>query len=346
MRPSPCPSLDLPVARCSRFDRARILVAAVLVSGCASLPVPPLRPGGVTAIPAGLANDRLPPAALRAGDRLIVSVTSGGESRERGAQVDARGELHVASGRDVQVGGLELEQAERRVNEAVRSTEKHAEVSLRMEAASRERISVLGALARPGYLTLRNGMRLVDMVAEAGGVLTVQAVADSPPIAVADMDRSVLVRDGRALPISFREALRGAPGHNVYIHPGDLLYVPLATDRSVSVFGQVAGPRALPHRAGMRLTEALSMAGGITSGGDKTDIRLVRGPAEAPKVYRSSLSAIVDGTQRDVVLAPGDVLFVQDDPAEDAGEVLRLLGPLASLGILVFTAWLITSSGI
>jgi polysaccharide export outer membrane protein len=274
----------------------------------------------------------------------MVAVTSGGRTRQHLAQVDARGDLHAASERDVRVAGLQLDDAEGRVTDAIRTREKDAEVNLHLALGLNQRISVLGALTRPGFVTLTPGMRVVDIVAAAGGVLTLRAAGRVPPAPVADLEGSVLLRNGRALPISVREALRGEPKHNVYIYPGDQLYVPLATDQLVSVFGQVRAPGVFLHRRGMRLTEALSEAGGITRGGDKTDVRLLRGPVTKPQVYRSNLSAIAEGTEHDVALAPGDVLFVQDHPMEDAGEVLGLLLPIFSVGIsALLVTFLVTS---
>ena len=91
------------------------------------------------------------------------------------------------------------------------------------------------------------------------------------------------------------------------------------------------------------MTEALSEAGGITIGGDTTDIRLVRGPVDKPEVYRASLRAIVDGEGSDTALQPGDVLFVTDHPSEDASEVLRLVTPLFAVGLAALTVFLIAS---
>jgi polysaccharide export outer membrane protein len=187
-------------------------------------------------------------------------------------------------------------------------------------------------------------MRVVDMIAAAGGVLTLRAAGRIPPVPVADLEGGVLLREGKALPISLRDALRGEPRHNVYVYPGDQLYIPLATDRFVSVLGQVGAPGIFMHRRGMRLTEALSAAGGITRGGDKTDVRLVRGPLEKPTVYRSSLAAIADGEEHDVALAPGDVVFVQDHPMEDAGEVFGVLAPLLTVGVMVLLVVLAATS--
>ena len=51
-----------------------------------------------------------------------------------------------------------------------------------------------------------------------------------------------------------------------------------------------------------------------------------------PIAYRASLSDLADGDGPDVRLLPGDVVFVEDKPLEDFGEVVSgLLAPFATL---------------
>lgn len=325
-----------------------VAALALLGGGCASLPVPPVMPNAGAARPAGLTRDEPASGAIRPGDQLSVEITSGKESHTTIGIVDARGDVHVTSGRDVAVAGLSLESAEQRVTAAVRTGDKFAEVDLQLATRPSQRVSVLGALRKPGYLELRPGMRVVDVVAAAGGLQAVvpagAKTSGRAPVPVADVESAVLVRDGKALPIDFEKALQGQTGHNVLVHPGDQVYVPYAAGQVVSVFGQVASPTVIAHRSGLRMTEALSAAGGLTVGGDKSDIRLLRGPPEAPKAYQASLRAIAKGEQHDVVLAPGDVLFVQDDPIEDIGEVVRLFGTIGAAAVGVLAVYLILAN--
>lgn len=329
---------------------------AGLLGGCASLPPPPASPPRSGPPLRGLADDHVPDGALRPGDRLNLEVTSGDEASVATGVVDARGYVHVTPGSDVEVSGLSLKSAEQRLGEVVHQRDRFAIIDLQFAARPTERVSVLGALAKPGYIELTPGMRVVDILAAAGGLLaesTSASTASSPAAPgrtaeagavaapVADLADAVLVRNGKALPIDFEQALRGAPGHNVLVHPGDQIYVPFAAGNLVSVLGQVGRPMVLAHRSGLRLTEALAAAGGLTEGGNASDIRLVRGPPDAPKVYRANLGAIASGSQHDAALAPGDVLFVTDDPIEDVREVLGLLAPLATIGFAVLLVYLV-----
>ncbi len=320
---------------------ALVVAFQVLAAGCASLPPLPAYPGGERPQgPLGLAEDRPADAALRAGDELVVESGTGEQRRQIRASVNAVGELHVDSGRDVPVAGLSLDRAEERVTEVLRHSDKFIEVNLVLSRRPSQRVTALGAVARPGQIEATPRMRVADVVAAAGGILMQADAGGMPALEVADLDRAALVRNGTALPIDMREALRAKPGHNVYVHTGDLVYIPFASMNTVSVLGQVNLPRVLPHRSGMRLTEALAAAGGLTLDGDKGDIRLVRGPVEAPRVFQASLADIADGEQSDAALAPGDVVFVEDHAFEDTAEVFELAAPVAAV-ILLVTAFLI-----
>ena len=122
---------------------------------------------------------------------------------------------------------------------------------------------------------------------------------------------------------------------------GDLLYVPFAAEHNVSVFGQVNGPIVIPYHSGLRLTDALAAASGVTVEGDKGDIRIIRGPIAKPEVFQASLAAIADGEQHDTVLAPGDAVFVEDSALEDMTEVFNIILPVLTFGIFAASIALI-----
>lgn len=325
--------------------QAALFVLCAVGMGCGGLPKAPRYPAPAASVGAqGLPDDGLEEPKLRPGDALVIEVGVGEEQQTREVVVDGRGELHVAAGQDVKVAGLSIAGAEARVTEVLRAADRFAEARLRFASGTRRQVSIIGALTRPGAIEFAPAMRVVDVLAAAGGVRTQAPRLDTPAYSVADLEGAVIVRDGIALPINLREAMAGTPGHNVYVRGGDYIYVPFATDDTVAVLGQVNSPQLLMHRNGLRLTEALSEAGGLTTGGDKSDIRLIRKRAgPRPKVYRASLRAIADGRTSDVVLAEGDVVFVQDDPAEDAAEVFDLIAPLATVMISALALFVVQS---
>jgi polysaccharide export outer membrane protein len=303
----------------------------VALAGCASLPPPPVPSDPITYVATGLQADPAPAFLLRPGDGVRVDgqTESGPQSWE--AILDAQGMVLFSGIGSANLGGLSLAQAESRVLALIRQRDRLATVTLFATATAGQRATVLGAVANQGSVPVAPNMRVAELIADSGGVLSSPDPVTSAPLSLADLERATLTRSGRQLPISVARAMLGDPRHNVFVHAGDHLFVPRREHGSVSIFGQVGAPGVFVHRSGLRMTEALALAGGITTGGDKSDIRLLRGPVEEPAVYRADLAAIVDGDGPDVSLQAGDVLFVTDDPIEDVGEVFGLLMPLAAL---------------
>jgi polysaccharide biosynthesis/export protein len=309
-----------------------LALGLLLLAGCASLPEPPRVARAWHETLPGVARDEHPQDQVRVGDRLVIAVSDGAGTAERTVWVEGNGRAHVSSGQDVAVAGVSVKSAEDRIIAAMRAQDRLAIVDIRLAVDSAQKAVVLGAVATPGHAEIAPAMRVSGLVASKGGLLQARSttsgrIAPSP----ADLGRARLLRNGVALPIDIERALLGEPGHDVLIHPGDVLYVPYASANGVAVLGMVGLPGMVPHRPRMRLTEALAVAGGVDPWGDKHDVRVVRGNVDAPVAYGTSLTDVVDQDGPDTALVSGDVVFVEDKPLDDFGEVLGLLAPFATI---------------
>ncbi|MDD9933054.1 MAG: SLBB domain-containing protein [Myxococcales bacterium] len=279
----------------------------------------------------GLPNDKPPPLTLYPGDTISVEIVSTETQAITGLVIDATGKVHLPLAGDVEVGGLGLTDTETRLKAALQKFDRLVVVNVQMTGRAGQRATVLGAVTTQGPVELIPGARVTDVVAGAGGPT---ATTSGPnQVVMADLAGAVLMRQGKVVPIDMRKALLGEPVHNVFVHPGDHIYVPPSVGANISMFGQVGSPQVFPHREGLRLTEALALAGGVTVGADKGDIRVIRGTLAKPKVYRASLSDVIDGDAHDVLLRPGDIVFVTDHPIEDFGEVMAVIAPALTLGL-------------
>jgi polysaccharide export outer membrane protein len=88
----------------------------------------------------------------------------------------------------------------------------------------------------------------------------------------------------------------------------------------------------MQHRPGMRITQALALAGGVMRDGNWGDVRVIRGDSEHPRVYQASVADIVDGRSPDVVLAPGDIVYVASAGHADLRDVMNSVAAFLSLG--------------
>lgn len=316
---------------------SRLFIAGIaglsLTAACRALPQAPTQPGGDPAFapPAavelpGLQDDPPAPYVMLPGDVVRLRIASVEPLELPDLVVDPSGRLHVPLAGDVVVGGLRLGEAEARIEEALHPRDRFAAVILSVTSPAGQRATVLGAVARPGVYELRPNARVSEGMALAGGPRTFDAEGESHELA--DLDGARVVRGGAALPISVRRALEGDPRHDIRLRAGDLLCVPPARGRRVVVLGEVRSPKVLPFRRGLRLTEALALSGGTTKDADGADVRVIRGPLSAPKVYRANLDALVAGEGGDVELAPGDIVFVTEHWFATATGVVNRLAPV------------------
>ncbi len=113
----------------------------------------------------------------------------------------------------------------------------------------------MGEVAKPGQYALTHPRRVLDLLAEAGGVVTGLAA-----------DEATLVRaDGSKLEIDLYELFRGALDRNVPLAPGDTLYVPRAAQ--FYIYGQVQRPGAYRLERRMTVSQGISAGGGLTPRG-------------------------------------------------------------------------------
>ncbi len=133
---------------------------------------------------------------------------------------------------------------------------------------------VIGEVRQPGAYMVRPGMRVLDLLAAAGG-LTPQAAGEAATLTRAGPDGRQEV-----LPVDLPELLRRPDSlDNVAVRAGDLLVVPTAGQ--LAVLGEVQRPGTVRHRSGMTVSEALAEAGGPTDEADLRRVWLVRGGADS-----------------------------------------------------------------
>jgi polysaccharide biosynthesis/export protein len=321
------------------ISRRTLLTALSLSLGCAAnLPRAPQRPEAADALfssperadPAGLDDDPPEPFALRPGDVLRLRAVSLDPLEVDRVEVDEAGWVNVPLAGAVAVGGLRLDVASQAIENSLRPYDRFARVVVTVAEANGHRVTVVGAVSHPGAFPLTPDARVADVIALAGGPRS--DTADGEISDLADLGGARVIRAGEALPVSVSLAMEGVVRHNVRVRAGDLVTVPPSRGRRVVVLGRVRSPKVLTWRDGLRLSEALAIAGGATDDGDDGDVRVVRGSLSAPRVYRASLTDLVNGRATDVALAPGDVVYVTEHWFAGAMQIVQRLSPLLAAG--------------
>jgi len=165
-----------------------------------------------------------------------------------------------------------------------------------------KRIVVLGQVNRPGAYELLEGQRVSDLIAAAGG-LTVRAAPE----------RGFIVRGSEQIPVDLKNVLAGNIEANVALRPGDMMVVPESQNR-IAVLGSVRAPGTFPLAEGMKLIDAVALAGGPTDRGTLSQVIIVRLEGKETKRIVANLDRAVSGqdVSQNQVLQSGDVVFVPE----------------------------------
>lgn len=192
---------------------------------------------------------------------------------------------------------------------------------------------ILGRVYKPGLYPLRYPLTLRGAIGESGGLITEvlrYRDIDRSLRTTANLDASFVVRDGKKLNIDFANLLFSADNSdNVYIKPGDYIYIAPREKQEVYVLGNVRTPRTVPFVKGLSLLGALANATGWESslrpyGPNLRRVIILRGSLCNPKVICADVKEILDGCGRDVFLCAGDIVFVTNKPFRLVREIIRL----------------------
>jgi len=246
-----------------------------------------------------------PYASYRIGPMDLVSVeVLEDDSLDAETRVTEAGTIELPHVDPVTVAGLTTHEAALALGKALEKYLQRATVTLRIIEYRSQPITLLGAVRKPGTLPFSGRWTLIDAVTEAGGLTETGG------------DILVLRRASNGLSdqilIDRRELLeRGNPDVNIPLFPNDLINVPVATDITVFLIGEVASPGAVVFRSTDRITllAALARAGGLTGrASNKVLVRRFESDAELRVNYKKLLA----GSQPDVELSDGDLIIVKE----------------------------------
>jgi len=230
---------------------------------------------------------------LGSGDLLHITVFDHPELMQD-ARVSDSGNITFPLIGQIQVAGLSTSDAEmlisRRLSEG--GYLRQPQVSIIVSEYQSQKAGVLGQVAKPGQFPLAQSQRVMDLLAQAGGVLS----------ETADEEITLVRADGTRVPINLKRLMDGQPDQNVAVQGGDTVYVPRAPQ--FYIYGEVQHPGTYKLTRNLTVSQAISMGGGLTPRGTERRAIVKRRDAAGKESKVSVGSADV--------LQPDDVLMIKE----------------------------------
>jgi len=229
---------------------------------------------------------------LGPGDLLHITV-SGYAEMATDVRVSQTGNITYPFIGEVQVANLSTQDVEGII--AKKLTDggfiRQPQVTVLVAEYQGQKISVMGQVEKPGQYPLTSRVKVMDLLAAAGG--TVPATA---------ADQATLLRkDGSKVVIDLQSLFDGDPAQNLNVSDGDTIYVPRAPQ--FYIYGEVQKPGMYRLERNMTVSRAISTGGGLTAKGSERRAVVKRRDAKGKEREIS-----VDGSTS---ILPDDVIFVK-----------------------------------
>jgi protein involved in polysaccharide export with SLBB domain len=160
------------------------------------------------------------------------------------------------------------------------------------------RVTLLGAVQKPGTYEIPIGSRVMDLLSQAGGLLP-----------TANMSNVSLNRKGEVLTLNLGKLWEGEMEQNPELQDGDLVLVPAS--QRIWVTGAVQRPGSFDYQPNMTVLDAISIAGGPRSleESDLSAVKIVSGDT----VRTVNLEAAFrTGALSVEPIRPGDIIIVPE----------------------------------
>ncbi len=213
----------------------------------------------------------------------------------------------------VMAEGLTQAEFGAKLTEALKRDYARPVVNVSLVEVRSRRYWILGRVFKPGIYPLRQPTTLLEAISASGGLFTSRFSGTTQELA--DLSNSIVIRDGDILPVDFSRLVKeGDTSQNIYLRNNDLVYLPSAATSTVLLLGAVAVPQAVGYKDSLTLVDCIAQGKGPAKEAYLDQVVIVRGTLAEPKAALVNLRAILTGTEPNVTLQPGDIVWIPRRP--------------------------------
>jgi polysaccharide biosynthesis/export protein len=293
--------------------------------------------------PSSVANAD-PEYRLGPGDLIEIAVF-GVDKFKNTLRISASGMIKVPLLDPVMAAGLTAAELEERLASLLDGDIiRHPQVAVFVREYKSQPVFVLGAVKSPGQYQLTQQLRLIDVLAMAGGVLPTavdtvviqrgpESVIQRAPESGGNDTSEGHSSSDEIIKIDLQALLgKGDLSQNIRVRGGDVVHIEERQSHVFYVIGEVnhAGAFPLPPKQPVRVTQAISAAGGPMKTAKMNQGILVRYAENGDRQQLAvDFSDILKGKKEDVMIRPDDVIFVPGSNIKNIGYGVIATAPSA-----------------
>lgn len=264
----------------------------------------------VDIIPA-LAPEPAPPPAylIGPGDLLAISVygrpelgSTANASGPGSSRVDETGSVRLPLVGSITLAGFSSTQAEEELRRAYLPLIKEPWITVNVVEHRSRPLYLFGSFKKAGILYMDRPLTLLQGIALADGI-------DNN----AGLRSARLSRDGKVQPVDIYELLaNGDQRQNIWLHPGDAIYLPDKSVEQVFIFGAVNKAGQVQMINGqLSLAQAIAASTPLSTGYDFTHVRIIRSlSATRGELLVVDFDRIMRGQAPPFMLINGDIIYL------------------------------------
>jgi polysaccharide export outer membrane protein len=220
----------------------------------------------------------------------------------QGSRVDSSGDIQLPRVGLIHVAGLTLNQARVKIRESLRKYVKNPWVVVEVAVFRSKPLYLLGQFKTPGTFYMDRPLNLIQGIADGGGFDI-----------TAYLRGARLIRNNKIMPVDIYDLLlNGNPKQNIWLKPGDTIFIPDNASQQVFVFGAVKKPGPVPMmQGGLNLAQAIGSAELRDTGFDFKHVRIIRSLSTTRgELLVVDFDKILRGEALPMPLMAGDIIYV------------------------------------
>lgn len=232
---------------------------------------------------------------------LSTTVSTAGNGRG-GSRVDGNGNIHLPLVGTVKAAGLTVSAIRDNVETSLRTYVQNPSVVVEVADYHSKPIYLMGQFRTPGVYYMDRPMTFLQGISLGNGF-----------DATANLRGVRLLRDQKIAPVDvYSLILDGRIEQNVWLRPGDTVFIPDNRTQNVFVFGAVNKPGPIPMSQGrMHLLEAIATADVRQTGYDLQNVRIIRSlTTTSGELLVVDVEQLRRGETLPFQLMDGDVVYI------------------------------------